>query len=326
MNTSGNNAFRPHPFVRGGHLQTCVAFLLPGRAPVNNAVAREVPLNDGDRLVLHDDAPAGWRPGDRAALLMHGLGGCHNSPYMRRISAKLNARGIRTFRKDLRGCGAGAHLARLPYHSGRSDDAAAAVAAVGALCPGSPITAIGFSLGGNILLKLLGECGAQTPGGLDSAVAVCPPIDLTVCIRHLQRPANRLYDRHFVRMVLRQMRVRQRLRPDAVIVDFPRRPRGLYEVDDWYTAPVSGFGRAESYYRQCSPIRTLDRVRLPTLLVASRDDPLVPFGPFERARLAPCMELLSPASGGHLGFVGARGSDPDRRWLDWRIVEWVTAR
>ncbi len=165
-------------------------------------------LDDGDQIVLHDDCPDGWRPGDRAALLIHGLAGCHESGYMVRIAHKLHAAGVRAFRMDLRGCGAGAALARLPYHSGRSEDARAALVAIAELAGGSPTTLVGFSLGANIALKLLGELGQAKCGNLDSAMAVCPPIDLAACSRQIARGGNRLYDRHFVHLLLRQLRRR----------------------------------------------------------------------------------------------------------------------
>ena len=115
--------FRQHLLFRGGHAQTLAGAYLPGRRYRYRAEQREVTLPDGDRIVLHDDCPAGWQSGQRAALLIHGLAGSHQSGYMQRIAHKLQARGVRAFRMDLRGCGAGAGLARLPYHSGRSEDA-----------------------------------------------------------------------------------------------------------------------------------------------------------------------------------------------------------
>src|SRR5262249_16724822 len=148
--------------------------------------------------------------GDRTALLIHGLVGSHLSPYMQRVAGKLNAHGIRTFRMDLRGCGAGAALARYPYHSGRSDDAAASVRKIAEVCPGSSTTLIGFSLGGNITLKLVGELPDELPPNLDSAVAVSPPIDLLHCVESLRRPLNRFYDRYFVRLLLTQVQTQQR--------------------------------------------------------------------------------------------------------------------
>jgi predicted alpha/beta-fold hydrolase len=316
--------FRPHPLFRSRHAQTLAAVYLAGRAPPYRATQHRFAMPDGDQLVLHDDQPAGWRAGDRTALMVHGLLGCHGSPYVRRVAAKLNAGGVRTFRLDLRGCGAGVGLARHPYHSGRSEDAAAAVQHIARLCPGSPLSAIGFSMGGNILLKLAGECGGTPPGGLDSIVAACPPIDLPRCIAHLRRPVNRFYDRYFTRTLLALLHQRRRQTPE-LSVRFPRRPRGLVEFDDWYTAPLSGFGRAENYYRQASSAPLLASIRLPVLLIAARDDPLIPFQQFEQFRRADCVELCGTRHGGHLGYMGRRGADPDRWWLDWRIVHWVAS-
>src|SRR4029079_7213602 len=119
--------FQTHPLVLGGHLQTLAGVYLRGSAKPYRAAQHRVTVSDDDKVVLHDDCPVGWQAGGRTALLLHGLSGCYSSHYMERIASKLNDAGVRTFRKDLRGGGAGARLARLPYHSGRSDDAAAAL-------------------------------------------------------------------------------------------------------------------------------------------------------------------------------------------------------
>ncbi|HQU44402.1 MAG TPA: alpha/beta fold hydrolase, partial [Pirellulales bacterium] len=168
-----------------GHFQTLAGVYLPGRRFVYKARQHRVTLDDGDQIVLHDDCPEGWQPGDRVALLIHGLAGCHQSIYMLRIAARLEELGVRAFRMDLRGCGAGVGLARLPYHAGRSEDAAAALETIARLCPASPVALVGFSMGGNIALKLLGELGEERCGHLDRAVAVCPPFDLLAAVRHV---------------------------------------------------------------------------------------------------------------------------------------------
>lgn len=317
--------FIPHPLLTGGHLQTLAGFLWPqsrGLRP-ESAVQHRVPLDDGDQLVLHDGCPGSWRPGDRTALLIHGLAGCHSSPYMRRIAHKLCERGVRTFRLDLRGCGAGAGLARLPYHSGRSADAAAAVEKIGALCPGSPTALVGFSLGGNITLKLLGESAGKLPAHLDRAVAVCPPVNLRACVDSLRFGLARWYDRHFVRLLMHDLACRRRLLPDAPALDRGVRPRGIREFDDAFTAPVSGFETAANYYKQCSAAQFVAQIEVPTLILAAADDPLIPAAIF--ADLAPTasVQICLTASGGHLGYIGRRNGDPDRHWMDWRIVEWV---
>lgn len=317
--------FQPHRLFRGGHLQTLAPLFLAGPRAPESAAQHVVELDDGDRIVLHDDRPDDWKTGDRAALLIHGLAGCHGSAYMRWMAAKLCARGIRSFRMDLRGCGAGVRLARLPYHSGRSDDAAAALRFIAAHCPGSPTALIGFSLGGNITLKLLGELGDSPLATLDRAVAVSPPVDLLTCVRAIGRGANRWYDRYFVTMLLRRIAERRLLVPDMAVVEFGRRPRTLWEFDDQFTAPLCGFGTAQRYYHECSSMHTLPRIRIPTLIVTSRDDPMVPCQPFEAIRLPSSVQLELTDHGGHLGFIARRGLDPDRRWMDWRILDWLAA-
>jgi predicted alpha/beta-fold hydrolase len=234
--------FRAHPLVRGGHAQTILGCYLPHRVLLAGTRHHHIALPDGDTLVLHDDQPAEWLPGERVVLLIHGLGGCHGSPYMQRLAMKLYARGVRAFRLDLRGCGASYALARWPAHAGRSEDALAAIEFLATLCPDSPVTLMGFSLGGNITLKLLGECGAAPPGCLDSAVAVGPPIDLAFCAQNMDRGWNWLYDRSFIKTLNTLVKRRRRELPRfADDIDLTPPPRKLTEFDDRYTAPLSGF-------------------------------------------------------------------------------------
>jgi predicted alpha/beta-fold hydrolase len=289
------------------------------------AVQHRVPLDDGDTIVLHDDCPPQWRAGDRVALLIHGLAGCHESGYMRRIAHKLGARGIRAFRMDLRGCGAGLALARLPYHSGRSEGAAAAIAAVAHLAPQSPLSLVGFSLGGNIALKLAGELADRACGHLDSVMAVCPPVDLAACSRQIARWRSRPYDRFFVRLLVEQVAANRRLVSDAAGAPFARRPRSLWEFDDQFTAAVCGFGTADNYYASASSLPLLAQIEISTLILAAADDPLIPARALATANLPPALRLHMSDRGGHLGFIGRRGVDADRRWMDWRVVDWVLA-
>lgn len=316
--------FWPHRLLPGGHLQTWASVLWPSGPDATGPIQRRVALPDGDQLVLHDDVPAAWQTDGKAALLVHGLAGSHASSYMRRIAARLLERGVRVFRLDLRGAGAGVGLAKLPYHAGRSGDVRAAIAAIHEHCPKARLTLVGFSLGGNIALKLAGELGAAQLGGLERVMSVSPPVDLATCIHGLATPVGRLYDTYFVRMLLRQMDERSRNEPNYARPAWPRRPRGLLEFDDWYTAPVSGFGDAANYYRESSALQFLPEIALPTLILAARNDPLVASVPLESARLPANVRTLITAGGGHLGFLARRGADPDRRWMDWRVVEWVT--
>lgn len=315
--------FRPHRLLRGGHAQTIAGAYLPARWPHCDAARRQVDLPDGDAIVLHERRPAGWSLCQPAALLIHGLGGSHQSGYMPRIAAKLAARGVRSYCMDLRGCGAGLHLAKRPCHAGCSDDARQALDFIMQECPESPVSVIGFSMGGNIALKMLGEMKEAVPANLRTAVAVCPPIDLKTSSRNLEKQSNWQYEYSFVRSLCRHLDQRRRAMPDVHHFVLQPRPRRLYDFDDRFTAPLSGFDGADHYYESCSSLPLLGDIRVPTLLLTAADDPIIPVGMFDVAARAPWVTLHITEYGGHLGFIGARSDDPDRRWMDWRILDWV---
>ncbi|NIP87283.1 MAG: alpha/beta fold hydrolase [Planctomycetales bacterium] len=273
--------------------------------------------------MLHDDSPPTWQAGTRTVLLIHGLAGCHQSGYMVRMARKLNERGIRAFRMDQRGCGAGWKLARRPYHAGRTQDVVAALQFIASQSPRSPTTLIGFSLGGNLALKLAGEVGQGACAGLDSVIAICPPVDLEACSRRIEHPSNRFYQRHLLSALYKLHQQRRRCVAGAAVIQNGRRPRSLRELDDQYIAPTWDFHGAADYYQRSSALPHLAAVEIPTRVLAAGDDPLVPVEQYTRADLSPHVQLHLTRQGGHLGFVGRRGPDPDRRWMDWRLLQWV---
>lgn len=324
--------FKPAWWVRGGHAQTIIGSQWPQRLPKERAMIHTVDVGDGDSVALHDDLPDGWQAGGKVIVMAHGVSDDHRSPLLVRLKAKLNERGVRVFRWDMRGCGAGKPLARRPYHAGCSADLAKVVEAVlglTAAADGTPpeLSLFGVSLGGNVLLKYLGENPEQVPTAVRQAIAVNPPIDLVAGIEAIGSGASRLYDRHLTRRLLTRLEEWWQERPDAVRppVTEGRRPRGLREFDEWYTAPAVGFRDALDYYTQSSAAQFVPAIRIPTAIIASKDDPLVPFAMFAEERVAypACVRLIATDSGGHVGFVGSNESDPDSRWLDWRVVEMV---
>jgi uncharacterized protein len=327
--------FRPHPLVRGGHMQTIVGSYLPSRVTLQSTL-HQVPLADGDAIALHEDraedVPTCQEERGRQecppqiAILLHGLAGCHQSAYMLRCSAKLLAGGARVFRMDLRGCGAGIGLARQPLHAGRSEDAAAALDYVSRQFPGSPIHLVGFSMGANIVLKLAGELGEAAPACLASVTAVSPPIDLYACTRHIQRGFSRVYDRRFVRALIQHVGQRQSLLPEALFRPLVPTPTRLIDFDSLFTAPLAGFADVYDYYTRASSSPLLARIAVPTLIITAASDPIVPVASFERASYSSTTQLHIAPCGGHLGFVGIPRLDPDVRWIDWRIVEWITSQ
>jgi len=310
------------PFLNNPHLQTVLGAFWSSARPLRRASTTYVSLPDGDALAVHLATPRLWRTGDPIAILVHGLGGCHQSPYVIRVANRLLKRGIAVAAVDLRGAGAGAGHATRIYNAGCSDD----IWAVADLCtrahPASPLALVGFSLGGNIVLKLAGDPHRPPLPRLECVAAYAPPIDLTRCADLIA--GLPFYDRFFVRHLTAQVQRQQELNPRLPPVAFPNRLT-LRGFDDFYTAPRGGFVDAADYYRRASCYPLLDNIRVPTLLLTARDDPFICVTPFERVRARPGLEVHISATGGHLGFLGYDGA-VGVRWAERFVVEWIDAR
>lgn len=308
--------------------------------PDYKAVKRTVHLPDGDRLVIHDDQPQRWITGDRIAIMLHGLCGCHGSPYIRRTTAKLRRLGVRVIRVDMRGFGDSELISRSHLHGGCSPDLQSVVEFVRQLSPLSKISLVGFSLGGNVVLKALGEWGNLTPPEIDSAIAVSPPVDLIHCSWNLRQGGNRIYEKYFMRRLRLRLARRRRLVENLEDSGVNPMPDRLVHFDDQFVAPVFGFKGARDYYETCSAGPLLQHVQVPTIILSSKDDPVVPFEMYDRFAMSSFIELVATDHGGHLGFIGptpktiGRQSrynkhqpekDLDPYWMDWRICQWVTA-
>jgi predicted alpha/beta-fold hydrolase len=322
-NLSPDFEFQPLPFLRNPHIQTVLGSLVPGLDCAWPDQRSYVQLPDGDRLVLHNNMPPGWKTGDPLALLVHGLSGSYLSPHIRRLAALLLARRVRVVRLDLRGAGAGVAFARGVYHAGRSDDVRAALAEIHTWSPASPLLLIGLSLGGALSLRLAGEAAERPVPGLTRIAAISPPIDLPRCAALLSLPKNRFYEDRFLRDLLFHARLRQRFFPDLPPLSFPRQRRLTIRLfDDLYTAPRSGFADALDYYRTASCAPLIPRILLPTLILTARDDPFIAVEPFEELKVPSNVLVRIVKHGGHIGFLGWDGFG-GIRWAERRSVEWI---
>lgn len=324
---AGVPEFVPHPLLRNGHLQTILGSYVFGPRVKLDSQSHEIELDGagGDRLVVLESVPAGWREGGPSALLVHGLAGCARSPYMVRVGSRLSKRGVRVVRMNMRGAGSGFGLSRGIYHAGRTDDLRRVVEWMAARAPGSPVALIGFSLGANLVLKLAAEATENPLAGLDCVLAANPPIDLSACSRQIQLPVNRVYDRNFVRVLRKDIARLHQVFPDLEPARLPK-VMSLYDFDDLYTAPRNGFAGAEDYYTRSSAAAYIPRVRVPGLVVHSEDDPFIPSEPFRTVPFPPQLALELISSGGHLGYVSQSRWMGDRRWLDSRFTVWLASR
>jgi predicted alpha/beta-fold hydrolase len=313
--------FRPFPLLANRHAQTIVAsqVYLPLEPPSRT---RLVQLPDGDQVALEVSTPGRWQADAATVILVHGLCGCHRSPYMMRLACKLWRRGVRVVRLNLRGCGSGKGLARQPYHSGRSEDVLAVLDDLRQATPQSPTTLLGFSLGGNMALKLAGELQAAAVTYLRQVIAVCPPADLAACARLLAQPANRLYERRFVRLLRADVLDRHAHFPDLPRVELPD-SLSLYAFDNLYTAPQCGFRHADDYYARCSAAPLVPQITIPCHILFAADDPLIDVTVFHGVDLPPTVQIMYTTRGGHLGFLGIPGRPGGYRWMDTLLLEWI---
>jgi len=267
-----------------------------------------LPLRDGtgDSLVgsLHQPRAARAARGARPlVVLIHGLTGSEDSVHIRVTAACLLRAGFPVLRLNMRGAGASRRSCRFHYHAGRSEDLAHAFAALPADATEGGVAAVGFSLGGNVLLKYLGEVGRQSP--LTAAVAVSSPLDLAATAHCIMAPRNAVYHWYFLRDCQREAAASLGAEECRPALD----AQSLWEFDDRMTAPRNGFASAGDYYARSSALNFLDGIAVPTLLLHSEDDPIVPAEAYHayswsrNRRLLPAIERR----GGHVGFHDRNG-------------------
>lgn len=298
--------FRPTPWLPGPHTQTLGGRLLRKGRPV--AYRRERwDTPDGDFLDLDfafdpSDGPADRRP---VVVVLHGLEGSSTSGYVEVCCRRLSERGLRPVALNFRSCSGEPNRRPRFYHSGETGDPARVLAGLRERWPEAPIGAVGFSLGGNALLKLLGERGEEAGELVDAAAAISVPYRLDAGAEALEGGMGRLYTAYFLRSLRRSVRAKARLRGHDFDLGRLDRADSLRAFDDAFTAPVHGFEDAADYYLRCSSARFLEAIRVPTLLVQARDDPFLPPEALPEATIRD-QSWLAPAlvdRGGHVGFV-----------------------
>ena len=317
--------FVPRPALRGGHAMTMFSWANPRYFPRLPApTVRYFDIEADARVVAH----CHWhpRPWEHPTIIaLHGLNGSSGAHYMRGIAAKAFARGLNIVRLNQRNCGDTEHLSTGLFHSGLTADAKHVIAELTEVDGLREISVAGYSLGGNLALKLAGEYGDYPPAALRAVAAVSPILEIGECVRALERPGNVLYQWNFVRDLKRRMRRKDRVHPGLFDLSRLARVRTVRDFDEAYTAPYFGFADADDYYHRASAMRVVDRIRVPALVVTAEDDPFVPPQPFHDPRVTgnPHITLCVCRHGGHCGFVGPQEGTDDGYWAENQIVDFV---
>ncbi|MEO8025957.1 MAG: alpha/beta fold hydrolase [Bryobacteraceae bacterium] len=308
------------PYFRNGHVMTMagnfwkrpiseVAF------PVETTYYQTEPYV---QILVHSQAPACPRG---LLILVHGLEGGSDSGYMRSMAfAALNA-GFAVHRFHMRSCGGTEHLAKTNYHAGQTSDLLFVLKELRRKHD-LPTWLVGYSLGGNVVLKLTGELGEDAGALIEGSVAVSTPLDLGECATALKKRKNFLYDWRFLERLKDRIRKRHEQDPELYSLEPMKRVRSVWDFDNLYTGPLFGFGDANGYYGTQSSKNFLSKIRVPTLVIHAKDDPLIPYHIYDHPELAsnPCIRFEPTEHGGHVGFIAR---NQPRFWLDNRIVAWL---
>jgi predicted alpha/beta-fold hydrolase len=319
--------FIPPTYLRNAHAMTIAGALWRRKFPTLPAGESRLFRVDGVTQALghchwHSD-----RNAHPALVVLHGLEGSSESGYMLGTAEKAFAAGFHVVRLNQRTCGGTDHLSPTLYHSGRSADIRAVITELIERDALPEVYAAGFSMGGNIVLKMAGEFGDDTPPAVRGFVAIAPAMALAACATALESSENFIYETRFVRGLKRRMRRKAKLFPKSFRLDGMHRVFTVRQFDDVITAPHSGFRDAEDYYAQSSADQLLAKIARPTLILTAQDDPVVPFFTFNTPAIRenPNITFLATRHGGHCAFI-SHESGPERFWAENRIVEFCRSQ
>jgi len=318
--------FIPPPKLRNAHAQTLAGTLIPRRFKLvtENTEARYFDTTQGVRVL----AQCSWQM-DRLAhptlVLLHGMEGSTESRYMLGTAEKALSAGFNVVRVNTRNCGGTEHLTSTLYHAGLTEDLRQIVKELADRDGLGELYIAGFSLGGNVVVKLAGEYGSNAPTQLKGVIGVSPSIDLNASADAIELRSNIIYNMRFVWSLRNRMRRKARLFPERYDESRLRGVWSIRKFDDVYTAPHSGFGNVANYYARASSLQFINRITVPTLIVHAQDDPFIPFASFRHPDIEanPNVVLLAPEQGGHVGFICAECEGEDRFWAERTAVEYV---
>jgi predicted alpha/beta-fold hydrolase len=317
--------FRARRWLGGGHVQTIASFLMPRRIALPAGEERVIEVAPGIKVKCW----CHWQP-DRAQamtlLVVHGLEGSSDSQYMTGVARNGLAAGMNVVLMNQRNCGGMDHCAPTLYNSSLSGDVAAVANSLIEKDGISRFALVGFSMGGNLVLKCAGEWGVEGPPQFKAVAAVCPAMDLAASADALHAPSNRIYELYFLMQLFRRIRTKAKYFPNDFDLKRLRGVTSLRLFDDRVTAPYCGFAGADDYYARAAAANVVDRIAVPGLIIHAGNDPFIRVRPETLRKIAanPNLSYVETADGGHCAFVGEPdGNGYDGRWAEREVVEFV---
>jgi uncharacterized protein len=322
--------FRPRRWLRGGHVQTIASFLLPRRIHLPPAEERLVEVAPGVKVRCLGYWQSAQKEKERALTLIvvHGLEGSTDSQYMLGLARHGLDAGMNVVLMNQRNCGGMDHCAPTLYNSSLSGDVAAVARNVIETDGVSRLALAGFSMGGNLVLKLAGEWGSDAPTQFRAVAAVCPAIDLAASADALHEPPNRIYELYFLMQLFRRLRRKARLFPAQFDASRLHGVSSVREFDDRITAYYCGFDNADDYYARAAAANVIERISAPALIIHAANDPFIRLQPETLRKIAanPNITYIESEDGGHCAFVGEQngdGKNDDGRWAERQVVEFL---
>jgi hypothetical protein len=320
--------FRPRRGLSNGHLQTIVGNYLrrPPMGVETVAETVEVDPADGSRVLCHCHWQAEPERAKRlTVVLVHGLEGSSNSRYIQGIAARAWDAGFNVIRMNMRNCGGTDSLTPTLYHSGLSGDVGAVICHYAQQFALRQVALVGYSMGGNLVLKLAGEWGNQPP--LCAVAAVCPAIDLAPGADALHEPSNRTYEWNFLRGLRARYARKRELFPARYVSAAEIGPiRSIRQFDDKIVSRYCGFRDADDYYYRAASARVVDRIAVPTFILQAQDDPFIRLLPETRAKLIanPHITFVKTRHGGHCAYL-SRDRGDEIHWAEATVIRFLLA-
>ena len=317
-------SFKAIRFFTGGHAQTLAAYAWPRRYRFQNPQDQEriFEIEENVKVLAHCrwQRDAAKRP---TIVLWHGIEGSTASIYMIAMADKAFQAGFNVVRVNFRNCGGTEHLTPTLYHGGMSGDLRAVIKELIEKDGLKRIFPIGFSLGGNLVLKLAGEYGSNPPVEVVAVCAVSPSVDLKASTDSIMNRTNWIYHQDFVRRLKKRIKAKHKLFPQLYDLNRLLLVRTIRDFDEQFTAAAHGFTNAADYYHRSSSLRFIQEIRVATLIIHAEDDPFIPFTPLRDPVFTanPYILLLETERGGHVAFISAKKQGEDRFWAENRTLE-----